>query len=378
MNNKKISIYILCFLTFIILLFNGSCCFAINTTNADVALGAPTAILMDANTGKILYEKNAYEKMYPASTTKILTAILVLENSYLNEVVTVSESSLASVPASYTTAKLQAGEEIRVEDLLYAMLIPSGNDAANVLAEHVSGSISAFAELMNKKAAEIGTKNSHFTNPSGIHDANLYSTAYDLSLIARYAMNIDKFREIVKTENYTIPPTNLHPEANRTFSNSNLLLDSKDANYYYEYTTGVKTGFTDPSGDCLVASAKKDNIEFIAVCLKAGTLENGIRTKFLDCKALFDFGFSNYTTYYTELQAKNENNANVFESLFSDTLKNTETETSGNITSTSIFDFYRFAIKIAAILIVVLAIKLIFFRKKKNHRRHFSRKSNKH
>jgi len=103
-----------------------------------------------------------------------------------------------------------------------------------------------------------------------------------------------------------------------------------------------------------------------------------LEQKFLDCKALFDFGFSNYTTYYTELQAKNENNANVFESLFSDTLKNTETETSGNITSTSIFDFYRFAIKIAAILIVVLAIKLIFFRKKKNHRRHFSRKSNKH
>lgn len=124
------------------------------------------AIMIDLKTGNVLYEKNSRERLYPASTTKILTAILVLEKCYLNELVTVSSSALSAVPSSYTTAGLHIGEQLRVEDLLYLMLIPSANDAANVLAEHVSGSIPAFAELMNQKAKEIGATNSHFTNPS--------------------------------------------------------------------------------------------------------------------------------------------------------------------------------------------------------------------
>lgn len=123
-------------------------------------------LMIDAKSGNIIYEKNSQAKLYPASTTKILTAILVLEKCYLNELVTVSSSALSAVPSSYTTASLHVGEQLRVEDLLYLMLIPSANDAANVLAEHVSGSIPAFAELMNQKATEIGATNSHFTNPS--------------------------------------------------------------------------------------------------------------------------------------------------------------------------------------------------------------------
>ena len=121
---------------------------------------------MEKETGDILYEKNAYTRMYPASTTKMLTAIIVLENCYLNEIATVSSTALSAVPSSYTTAHLQVGEQFRVEELLYAMLIPSANDAANVLAEHVSGSISAFAGLMNEKARSLGLENSNFTNPS--------------------------------------------------------------------------------------------------------------------------------------------------------------------------------------------------------------------
>ena len=145
---------------------------------------------MEKNTGDILFEKNGYQKMYPASTTKILTAIIVLEKCYLNELVTVSHNALYSVPATYTISGLKVGEKLRVEELLYAMLIPSGNDAANVLAEHVAGSIPNFADLMNKKAIEIGATNSHFTNPSGIHDKNLYTTAHDLSLIAKLVILI--------------------------------------------------------------------------------------------------------------------------------------------------------------------------------------------
>lgn len=181
-------------------------------------------------------------------------------------------------------------------------MIPSANDVANLLAEHTSGSISNFAELMNKKAISLGMNNTHFTNPSGVHDKNLYTTAYDLSILSRYVMNNKKFMEIVGTPKYTIPGTNLHPVEDRTFYNSNLLLVSTENNYYYQYATGIKTGFTDQAGDCLVASSKKDGIEFIAICLKGGRFSNGLREKFIDCKTLFNFAFDNYTIHYQNLQ----------------------------------------------------------------------------
>lgn len=333
--------------------------------NADVSslsIYTNCIMLIEPKTGDILYEKNGYEKMYPASTTKILTAILVLENSYLNELTTVSSTALNSVPAGYTIANLKKGEKFRIEDLLYAMLIPSGNDAANVLAEHVSGSISSFSELMNKKAEAIGLKNSHFTNPSGIHDENLYTTAYDLCLLSQYAMNNEKFREIVKTPKYTLPSTSIHPEEDRIFYNSNLLLDPKQTDYYYKYANGIKTGFTDQAGDCLVASSKKDDIEFIVVCLKSGTQKDGLREKFLDCKTLFDFAFDNYTTYYRTLQDvnKKEELSQIANEQYNSVLEqNIKTD----------FSFLRFLIKIIALIIILFAIKILFFRKKKNRRR---------
>jgi len=274
------------------------------TSSVDPKISSPCVLLIEKETGDILYEKNAYDRMYPASTTKILTAIIVLEKCYLNERVVVSSSAISSVPPSYTKANLQPGEEFTVEELLNVLLIPSANDAANVLAEHVSGSIADFSSLMNEKAAEIGLKGSHFTNPSGIHDENLYTTAFDLSLLARYAMNIEKFREIVAKTEFTLPGTTIHPEADRSFHTSNFLLNPDEKNYYFPSTTGIKTGFTDSAGDCLVASAKKDDIEFIAVCLNGKTLNNGVREKFLDCKTLFDFAFDNYTIHYKDLQAK--------------------------------------------------------------------------
>ena len=249
---------------------------------------------------------------------------------------------------------------MRVQELLYILLIPSANDVANLLAEHTAGSIPAFADLMNKKAAEIGLKNSHFTNPSGIHDKNLYTTAYDLALLAKYASNNEKFMNIVKTGSYTIPRTDIHPMEDRTFKNSNLLIENSEPNYYYRYATGMKTGFTDPAGDCVVATAKKDGVEFIVVCLKGHTLENGLRSKFIDCKTLFDFAFDNYTTYYKNLQEENNENTSIFDkasNFLSFDIENTKDTSSSNSS-------LRLLIKIVAVLVILIALFFLIFGKK--------------
>ena len=367
-NNMKkfISLFII-----FILILTPSFCFANEFVNenienvaeiekANLTLYTQNLILIEEKTGDILYEKNAYEKMYPASTTKILTAILTLENCNLNEIVTVSQSALDAVPRGYTKANLQAGEQFTVQELLYIMLIPSANDAANVLAEYVSGSIPAFANLMNEKAEKIGLTNSHFTNPSGAQDENLYTTAYDLSLLAKYAMNIETFRNIVHTTTYTVPATTIHPAEDRILHTSNLLIDSSNSNYYYEYATGIKTGFTDDAGDCLVASAKKDDIEFIVVCLNGHSLQNGLREKFLDCKTLLDFAIRNYTTYYKKLQEEKVK----FSEL--ELRNNNQINLSNDV---AILDIIKLISKIIAILIIIIAIKLLFFPKRKRKKR---------
>jgi len=319
-------------------------------------------LMVERNTGDVLYERNANEKMYPASTTKILTSIIVLENCDLDEVAAVSSTALKAVPPTYTTANLQIGEEFKIKDLLYAMLIPSANDAANVLAEHVSGSITGFSELMNEKATQIGCMNSHFTNPSGVHDENLYTTAYDLSLIARYALKFDTFREIIKTTSYTLPSTEIHPKEDRTFAISNALLKPSFKNYYYQYATGIKTGYTNSAKDCLVASAKKDDVEFIIVVLNCGYVEGGLREKYLDCKTLFDFAFDNYTTYYKDLQVNLENLLNKSDGPESSL-------TSDKTYGSKDYDFLDLCLKIGCVIIVLFAFKLLFSRKKRNKRK---------
>ena len=163
---------------------------------------------MDQNSGKILYSKNANTKMYPASTTKIMTAILTLENCNLDDVATASHNAVYSIPYSYSVATIQEGEELTIEQLLNVLLIPSANDAAIVLAEHISGSVEEFAKLMNKKAEELGCKNTHFVNPNGIHNKNHTSTAYDLALMGQYAMKNETIRKIVSTKQFTLPTTN--------------------------------------------------------------------------------------------------------------------------------------------------------------------------
>ncbi len=257
-------------------------------------IGCKAVYIAEANTGKVIYEKNAHVKMYPASTTKILTALVVLEKCQLTEKTIVSKRAVGLVPEGYSNAKLQVGEELDVETLLYALLLPSSNEAANALAEHVSGSIEEFAKLCNERAKELGCENLHFVNPNGIHDENHYCTAYDLYLIAKECRKHDVFNRIVKTKSFILPSTNVYPKRDREFNNTNeLLLQGK---YYYSNCTGIKTGFTTPAGECLIASSSFNNLEFISVVL-GGKSQNskGLNERFYDTRQLFDFGYENYS-----------------------------------------------------------------------------------
>lgn len=260
---------------------------------------SPICLLMEAKTGKIIYEKNAYDKAFPASTTKIMTAILALENCELTEVATASYDAVFTVPVGYTNANIQVGEELTINQLLNVLLIQSANEAANIIAEHIAGSVDSFASMMNSKANEIGCLNTHFVNPNGVHNENHYSTAYDLALMGRYAMQNETFREIVGTTFYTLPATNKYATNDRVFSNTNSLIkpDTSDRvdNYYYQYATGIKTGYTNAAKNCIVASSKKDSIEYIVVILGGDKTENGLSARNLDCKTLFNYAFENYT-----------------------------------------------------------------------------------
>lgn len=261
--------------------------------------------MIEKETGDIVYQRNAETKMYPASTVKIMTAILTLENSNLTDIATVSQNAISLVPAGYSRSNIVVGENLSIQDLLYALLLPSGNDSANVLAEHIGGNIDNFVIMMNQKAMDIGCLNTNFTNPNGVHDENMYTTALDLALIAQYAMNISQFRTIVSTDTYTLPATNAYPNSDRTFTNSNHLI-VPSSSHYYEYATGIKTGYTNPAQNCLVASAMKDNLEFIVVILGSTESNFGNQAKFVDAQTLFEFGFTYYSDYYTQLFAERE------------------------------------------------------------------------
>lgn len=290
---KKICITLFLFL----IIFVSGCTSTYASTIPDTYSSA--CLLMEESTGKILYSKNANSIMYPASTTKIMTAILTLEKCNLSDTVVVSHNAVFSIPSGYSTASLVEGEVLTIEQLLNVLLIPSANDAAVVLAEHIAGSVEAFSDMMNAKAVELGCLNTHFVNPNGIHNENHYSTAYDLALIGKYAMQFPTFKEISSKTRYTLPITNAYSKEDRIFNTTNDLIkpnySSSPTNYYYKYATGGKTGYTDPAGQCIVATATKDNISLIAVTLHGDFTEDNLSQRALDCKALFEYGFNNFS-----------------------------------------------------------------------------------
>lgn len=283
---KKFVVFLFLFLSIFFICIPKIDATEINNLN----ITSPSALLMDLNTGKVLYEKNIDKKMYPASTTKVMTAIVVLEHCELSDIATVSKNAVTSITGGYVTANLKVDEELTIEQLLYTLMVGSSNDAAIVLAEHVSGSTSEFAVLMNEKAKEIGCTSTNFVNPNGVHDENHYTTAYDLALIAKYGLKNETFKKLVSTRVYRLPVTNKYTRNDRLFSTTNDLIN-KNSSHYYKEATGVKTGFTTPAGNCLIASASKNNLNFLTVVLGSESSDN----RYLDTRTLFDYGFEKYS-----------------------------------------------------------------------------------
>ena len=274
---------------FILLFFICPTSFVFATTEKPELI-SQAAFLMDNKTNKILYQKNENEKMYPASTTKIVTAILALENCSLEDVITVSYDAAMSIPDGYSSASLQVGEQLTIEQLLELLLVHSANDAANVLAEHVGGSIESFVSMMNTKVDELGLSNTHFTNAFGMHNDNHYTTAQDLALIMQYCIKNENFRKFAGKASCAIPATNKYGV--RRYTSTNELILPNSSNYYAPLTCG-KTGFTSQAGDCLVSCSYQDDLELICVVLGGKTV-NGVSTRFSETKTLYRYGYDNY------------------------------------------------------------------------------------
>ena len=260
-------------------------------TSESPEISSRSAILIDNKTGQVLYDKNANEKMFPASITKILTALIVLENCNLDETVTASYNAISNIPEGYVIAEIQGEEQLTVEQLLEMLLIISANDSANVLAEYVGGSIDSFVSMMNTKANELGLTNSHFTNPYGLQDENHYSTAHDLAIIMQHCLENEDFRRIAGSVSCSIPATNKSDVRSYTSSNQLILPDNPN---YYSYVTVGKTGFTTEAGHCLISCAYKNDLELICVVL-GGSIVNGVSTRFPESKALYEYGFNNFS-----------------------------------------------------------------------------------
>ena len=251
-----------------------------------------SAILIEAKTGKILYDKDIYARKYPASTTKILTAIIAIENCDLEEKAIASHSAIFSVKSGYSIANIQEGESFTIRELLEVLMLQSANEAANVIAEHISGSVDEFAKLMNQKAKEIGCLDSNFVNANGAHNENHYSTAYDLAMIAKYCMQNQTFRELAVKQECSLPTTEIFGEE-RVFKNTNSLMQ-QNSRYYYPYCNGIKTGFTTPAKNCLIASSNKNGFELISVILHAESTEEGLSARYVDTINLFEYGYDNF------------------------------------------------------------------------------------
>lgn len=260
------------------------------------------AILVDANYDEVLYEVGGHDKVYPASITKVMTALLTLETIESGKLTAQTQitasATAATIPKGSSTANIKAGEVLTVEQLLYCLLLPSANEAAQILAETVGGDIDTFVGMMNDKAKELGCENTHFANPHGFHDPDHYTTPYDITLFMKAAMEYDLFQKIVTSPNYTIPATNLSEQ--RTVRNTNALTSNWTyTGYLYTPGTGGKTGSTDEAGKCLVETAKKGDTYLISVVMgepETITLADGSEkvAQFYDTIQLLNWGFENF------------------------------------------------------------------------------------
>lgn len=260
--------------------------------NADTPpeLQAQSAYLKDRTTGTVLLNINSGDRRYPASTTKVMTALLVLENAKLDDTVTIAEEDFAALDENSMTAGLEVGETLTVQDMLACLLLPSANECAYALARHVSGSVDSFVELMNARAKELGCKNTNFVNPCGLHDDNHYTTAYDLSLIFDAALQLPDFVEIAGSTTWELPATNMQ-EA-RTIESTDELTNANGP-VYVEGVQAAKTGYTEAAGRCLVAAAAQGDMNLMGVVLGAPNTDSssGVTANFVDMYTMFMWGF---------------------------------------------------------------------------------------
>lgn len=257
-------------------------------TGVDVV--AESAIVMELETGTILYSKDMDKAQFPASITKIMTALIVLENCDLDETVKFSAEAVYGTELGSSSIARDVNEEMTVEQTLYGMMLESANECAYALGEHVAGDMPSFVKMMNEKAKELGCTNTHFNNSNGLPDDEHYTTAHDMALIARAAYKIPKFAEIVGTKNYTIPPTNKHSDPTPLNNHHQMLHYYKTNQYLYDYCLGGKTGYTVVAGATLVTYAKKDGMTLICVVMKDTTTD-----EYTDTRNLFDYCFDNFS-----------------------------------------------------------------------------------
>lgn len=260
-----------------------------DSPSGELSLTAESAILMDATTGKILYEKNSRTKQYPASITKLMTILLALEHGSLEDEITFSHDAVFSIEPGSAHIAIQEGEILTLEQVLYGIILRSANECANAAAEYVDGSMEKFAEHMTARAKELGCENTNFVNANGLFDENHYTTAYDMALIAQELLKNETYRSIMSNTYYVIPPTNKQPEERPLHGQHQML--NPNSLYYYEYAEGGKTGYTVEAQNTLVTYAKQGDTELIAVVLKCNGAQH-----YVDTKTLFDYGFANYQT----------------------------------------------------------------------------------
>ena len=267
-------------------------------------LDARAGLLIEADTGEILYEKNAHQENYPASLTKIMTALLVFEaidegKLSLSDSITATESAFEGLASDGSTADIVPGETMTVEQLLNCMLIVSANETCNILGEYISGSVEAFVARMNERATELGCEHTHFANATGLHNSQHYTTAWDLYLITREAMKHEKFMEICNSKSYTVPATNMTEKPRELHSTNFLISNWRARGYVYRDAQGIKTGSTPEAGYCLISSAVRGSRHMISVVLGAErvTLEDGVTIQtrsFSETSRMFDWGFDNF------------------------------------------------------------------------------------
>ena len=278
MAKRKITFLLSLFLS---LVFLASPC-ALALTSEELLSEA--VMLVDAHTGEILFSKNPDEKLSMASTTKIMTLILSIEMSSPDEIVTVPQC-VEDIGFNSTRVPVYYGEIMPLQDLWYGLIFRSGNDAANAIAYHEAGSVDAFVKMMNDKAAQLGMTNTHFANPHGYTQSGHYTTARDMSKLALYCLNNDLFREITFGDVYTMQPTSLRGELTIYH---NYAINDYDSMYYYQYSRGIKTGYTQAAGQCFVGAAIKEGKEIAVVMLRCGWEKF---SKWPEAKKLYQYGF---------------------------------------------------------------------------------------